>query len=73
VGVKNPHLLAAATLACAAALAAPPEIRFQAHTIATGLSGGYHVVVADMNHDGKPDIIALAAGLSELVWYENPG
>ncbi len=26
-----------------------------------------------MNHDGKPDIIALAAGLSELVWYENPG
>ena len=73
VGVKNLHVLAAATLACAAALAAPPEIRFQAYTIATVLTGGYHVVVADMNHDGKPDIIALAAGLSELVWYENPG
>ena len=57
------------TLSCGA----QPDIRFEAHTIATGLTGGYHVVVADMNKDGKPDIIALADGLSELVWYENPG
>ncbi|MGD0579968.1 MAG: VCBS repeat-containing protein [Bryobacteraceae bacterium] len=66
-------ILLVATLAGAAALAAPPEIRFEAHTIATGLTGGYHVAIADLNGDGKPDIIALAAGLSELVWYENPG
>ena len=26
---------------------------FAEHTIATGLKGGYQVVVADMNHDGK--------------------
>jgi len=65
--------LAAGSLFCALACAAPPEIRFEAHTIATGLTGGYHVVVADLNHDGRPDIIALADGLSELVWYENPG
>jgi hypothetical protein len=25
-----------------------------------------------MNHDGKPDLIALASGLPELVWFENP-
>jgi hypothetical protein len=60
-------------LLCSLACAAPPEITFVAHTIATGLTGGYHVVVADLNRDGKPDIIALADGLSELVWYENPG
>jgi hypothetical protein len=66
-------LLAAGSLLCSLASAAPPDIRFEAHTIATGLTGGYHVVVADMNKDGKPDVIALADGLSELVWYENPG
>ena len=29
--------------------------------------------IADLNKDGKPDIIALASGLPELLWYENPG
>jgi len=47
--------------------------RFTAHAISTGLSGGYQVVIADMNRDRKPDIIALASGLKELRWYENPG
>src|SRR5215468_12101219 len=47
--------------------------RFVEHTIATDLRGGYQVVVADLNHDGKPDLIALASGLNELVWFENPG
>jgi hypothetical protein len=49
------------------------QARFQEHVIATGLTGGYQVVVADMNHDGRPDLIALASGLHELAWYENPG
>jgi hypothetical protein len=52
-------------------LAAQPA-RFEEHTIASGLRGGYQVVVADLNHDGKPDLIALASGMPELVWYENP-
>jgi hypothetical protein len=47
--------------------------RFTAHTIDTGLAGGYQVVVADLNRDRKPDIIALASGLKEIKWYENPG
>ena len=46
---------------------------FTAHEIGTGLRGGYQVVVADLNKDGKPDIIALASGVPELLWYENPG
>jgi len=56
---------------CSVVHAAEPA-RFAEHTIATGLKGGYQVVVADLNHDGKPDLIALASGLPELVWYENP-
>jgi hypothetical protein len=51
--------------------AAPPQ--FEAHTIATDLKGGYQVVAVDLNRDGKPDLIALASGMKELVWYENPG
>jgi len=46
--------------------------QFKEHTIATGLKGGYQVVIADLNKDGRPDIIALASGMTELVWFENP-
>ena len=49
------------------------DVAFTAHEIGTGLRGGYQVVIADLNKDGKPDIIALASGLPELLWYENPG
>ncbi len=45
---------------------------FKEHIIATDLKGGYQVVAADLNHDGKPDLIALGTQMSELVWYENP-
>ena len=37
------------------------------------MKGGYQVVAADVNKDGKPDLIALASGMPELVWFENPG
>lgn len=46
---------------------------FTAHAIDTGLRGGYQAVVADLNKDGRPDVIAVATGLEELPWYENPG
>jgi hypothetical protein len=59
-------------LFCSALLAAPPA-RFAEHTVATGLKGGYQVVAVDMNHDGKLDLVALASGMTELVWFENPG
>jgi hypothetical protein len=54
-----------------AGLPAPPP-DFAAHEIATGLRGGYQVVPADLNRDGKPDLIAVASNLPELVWFENP-
>ena len=46
--------------------------QFVEHTIANDLKGGYQVVAADVNHDGRIDLIALASGQSDLVWYENP-
>ncbi len=58
--------------ALAGAAFAQPIAKFQTHEVATGLRGGYQVVIADMNHDGKPDLIALASGLTELAWFENP-
>ncbi len=50
-----------------------PGAGFTAHTIDTGLAGGYQVVVADLNRDGKPDIIVVASDMREVRWYENPG
>src|SRR5579864_7590022 len=49
-----------------------PAAGFRAHTIATDLTGGYQVAPCDVNHDGKIDLIALASGMTELVWFENP-
>lgn len=48
------------------------QAQFVAHEIATGLRGGYQTVAADLNKDGKLDLIAVASGLPELVWFENP-
>jgi aldos-2-ulose dehydratase/isomerase family protein/VCBS repeat protein len=50
-----------------------PAARFAEHTIATDLNGGYQVVVSDINRDGKPDLIVVASGMKELIWFENPG
>ena len=54
-------------------VAAAQTVHFEEHTIATDLAGGYQVVPYDINHDGKIDLIALASGMTELVWFENPG
>jgi len=50
-------LLLVPFLAGAQSPSGPP--RFETHTLATDLRGGYQVVAADLNHDGKPDLIAL--------------
>jgi hypothetical protein len=70
--------LAACSISAAASGARPAsgdpgEPAFTAHTVATGLAGGYQVVVSDLNRDGRSDVIALASDLTELRWYENPG
>ncbi|MGH9660681.1 MAG: hypothetical protein ACRD96_19180, partial [Bryobacteraceae bacterium] len=39
------------------------------HILATGLQGGAQVVAADVNRDGRLDLVVVS---SELVWFENP-
>lgn len=52
-------------------VAADPAFpRFKAQEIATDLTVGYAVTVADVNEDGKPDIVVVDS--KRVVWYENP-
>ena len=46
--------------------------RFREHVVGTGLTGGYQVTPVDLNRDGRIDLIALASGMTQLVWFENP-
>src|SRR5579871_4972750 len=48
------------------------QIRFQEHVIDANIPGGYSVLVTDVNHDGRPDVIGLTQRITELAWYENP-
>ncbi|NUM52024.1 MAG: VCBS repeat-containing protein [Candidatus Hydrogenedentes bacterium] len=45
---------------------------FAKHVVDNEFMGGYQVSVADIDSDGKPDIIALSTTPSQLVWYKNP-
>jgi hypothetical protein len=45
-----------------------PHFRMQ--EIETGLKVGYAVLIADINNDGKPDIVVVDS--NRVVWYENP-
>jgi len=56
----------------AAAAPSDPPAPFAMHVVATGIRGGYQVVAADMNKDGKVDLIGLGSSMTELLWYENP-
>jgi hypothetical protein len=48
----------------------PAFPKFKMQEIATDLTVGYAVVVADVNEDGKPDIVVVDS--ERVVWYENP-
>ena len=45
---------------------------FVTHVIDGDLTSGYQPVVADLNRDGRPDVIGLSTRIGELAWYENP-
>jgi hypothetical protein len=61
-------------LVTVAGLAAAQQIvQFKDHTIEANAKGGYAVIVADINKDGKPDVIGISQQMPDLNWYENPG
>jgi hypothetical protein len=45
--------------------------QFQRHVI-DNFPAGYQVAVADLNGDGRPDVIALSTDADRVDWYENP-
>src|SRR5262249_43104196 len=46
------------------------QIHFRAQEIQKDFGVVYAVLTADINHDGKPDIVAINP--SQVVWFENP-
>jgi hypothetical protein len=50
---------------------APPSTRFERHEI-DKYPAGYQVAVADLNGDGRLDVIALSTDANRVDWYENP-
>ena len=46
-------------------------LHWQAHPAAR-IPHGYQVAVADVDGDGRPDILALSSEESVVEWYENP-
>lgn len=60
----------ALALAASFAFAAPPD--FQPTVVTAELKMGYQLVVADLNLDGKPDLIVIDERSAELAWFENP-
>jgi hypothetical protein len=45
--------------------------KFARHSVAS-FSEGYAVAIADVDHDGHPDIVTLSSGSANLVWFKNP-
>ena len=48
------------------------DLAFSRITVADDLTAGYAVEIADIDGDGRPDILALSTSPPRLVWYRNP-
>ena len=45
--------------------------RFREHVVSKELKAGYQLVVADLDGDGKKDLIAIDEAATQLAWFEN--
>jgi hypothetical protein len=48
-------------------------VRFRPVVICDTFPAGYQAAVADMNGDGRPDIVALGENQGTVDWFQNPG
>ena len=60
-------------LLMSAGLLMSQPLKFSKRVLADDLKGGYQTIACDVNGDGKLDLIALASGMNDLYWFENPG
>ena len=56
----------------AAALPGAEFPQWRETTITDSLKMGYQLVAADLNRDGRPDLIVVDERGTELAWFENP-
>ena len=68
------HLLFLCVVILSSAAAHSQEARpgFKEQVIDPNAGVGYAVTVADINHDGKTDIVVVTENPDQVVWYENP-
>jgi hypothetical protein len=45
--------------------------QFRAHVVSNDLKYGYQLVAADLNKDGRRDLIAVDERATEVAWFEN--
>ena len=57
---------------CFASLLPGGDVTFRPHVIEPDIPAGYQTLVADINADGKPDVVGLSGRGETLYWYENP-
>jgi hypothetical protein len=50
-------------------LSANGELAFHRREVAS-FPNGYQAAVADVNVDGRPDVLALSTRGNQVVWYE---
>ena len=67
---RAPGALAAICAAAGAAAQGPPE--FDRQVADTEFRGGYGLDFADIDSDGRTDIVAWATNPGQLVWFRNP-
>ncbi len=69
LAVAGAALAGTSTLTGQTAPANPP-LAFERQEIRAKYGVGYAVSVADMNADGRPDVVAISG--TQVTWYENP-
>jgi hypothetical protein len=53
-------------------LAAQDLPHFREHVVTKEVKFGYQLIAADLNKDGKKDLIAIDERATEVAWFENP-